>query len=135
MLNSTHKKEQKQKKSGNKDRKALYKLMSNAVYGKTMKNLRSRIDVKLLSNKRDYLKWTSKPSFMPHKIFDYDLVVICKHRVTLTFNKLAYTGMRILELSKVLMYEFHYDYIENRYGNNSKLLFTDTDSFKVCNEN
>ena len=135
MLNSTHKKEQKQKKSGNKDRKALYKLMSNAVYGKTMKNVRNRIDVKLLSNKRDYLKWTSKPSFMPHKIFDYDLVVIRKHRVTLTLNKLAYTGMRILELSKVLMYEFHYDYIENRYGNNSKLLFTDTDSFKVCNEN
>ena len=109
--------------------------MSNAVYGKTMKNVRNRIDVKLLSNKRDYLKWRSKPSFMPHKIFDYDLVVIRKHRVTLTLNKLAYTGMRILELSKVLMYEFHYDYIENRYGNNSKLLFTDTDSFKVCNEN
>ena len=47
--------------------------------------------------------------------------------MTLTLNKPAYIGMYILELSKVLMYEFHYDYIKNTYGNNSRLLFTDTD--------
>ena len=52
------------------DGKALYKLMNNTVNGKTMANLRNRIDVKLVSNKRDYLKWTSKPSYMSHKIFD-----------------------------------------------------------------
>ena len=46
----------------------MYKVMNNAVYGKTMENLRNSIDVKLLSNKKDYLKWTSKPSCMPHKI-------------------------------------------------------------------
>ena len=63
---------------------------------------------------------------MSHKIFDNDLVAICKKKVTL--SKTAYIGMCILELSKVLMYEFHYDYIKNKYGNNSRLLFTDTDS-------
>ena len=52
--------------------------MNNAVYGKTMENLRNRINVKLLSNKKDYLKWTSKPSYMSHKIFDRHLVTIRK---------------------------------------------------------
>ena len=65
---------------------------------------------------------------MSHKIFDNDLVAIRKNKVTLTLNKPAYIGMCILELSKVLMYEFHYDYIKNKYGNNSRLLFTDADS-------
>ena len=64
---------------------------------------------------------------MSHKIFDNDLVAILKKKVTLTLNRLAYIGMCILELSKVLMFEFHYDYIKNKYGNNSRLLFTDTD--------
>ena len=87
----------------------------------------NRIDVKLVSNKKDYLKWTSKPSYMSHKLFDKDLVAIRKNKVTLTLNKPAYIGMCILKLSKVLMYKFHYDYIKNKYGNNSRLLFTDTD--------
>ena len=65
---------------------------------------------------------------MSQKIFDNDLVVIRENKVTLTLNKPTYIGMCILHLSKVLMYEFHYDYIKNKYGNNSKLLFTDTDS-------
>ena len=56
---------------------------------------------------------------MSHKIFDSYLVVIRKNKVPLTLNKAAYTGMCILELTKVLMYEFHYDYIENNDGNNS----------------
>ena len=65
---------------------------------------------------------------MLHKIFDNDLVAISKNKVILTLNKPAYIGMCILELRKVLMYEFHYDYIKKRYGNNSRLLFADTDS-------
>ena len=66
---------------------------------------------------------------MLHKIFDNNLVAIRKSKVSLKLNKPAYIGMCILELSKVLMYEFHYDYIKNKYDNKSKLLFTDTDSF------
>ena len=62
---------------------------------------------------------------MSLKIFDNDLVVIVKNKITLTLNKPAYIGMCILELSKVLMYKFHYDYMKNKYGNKSRLLFTD----------
>ena len=95
---------------------------------KAMGNLRNRLDVKLISNKKDYLKGISKPSYMSLKIFDNDLVAIRKNKVTLTLDKPADIGMYILELGKVLMYEFHYDYIKNKYGNTSRLLFTDTDS-------
>ena len=102
--------------------------MSNSVYGRTTKNVRNRIDVKLVSNKKEYLKWTSKPSYLAHKIFDNDLVAIHKNKVKLTFNKPAYIGMSVLELSKVLMYEFHYYYIKHKYGSNSRLLFTGTNS-------
>ena len=69
-----------------------------------------------------------KPSYTLHKIFHYDLVAIRKNKVTLTLNKPAYIGICILKLSKVLMYQFHYDYNKNEYGNNSKLLFTYTGS-------
>ena len=64
---------------------------------------------------------------MSNKIFDNDLVRIRKIKVTLTVNKAAYIGMCVLELSKVLMYEFHYGCIKHKYGNNSRLLFTNTD--------
>ena len=93
-----------------------------------MENLRNRIDVKLVNKDKDYLKCTSKPSYMSHKIFDLDnLVAIRKSKVALKLNKPAYIGMCIIELSKVLMYEFHYDYIKNKCDNKSKLLFTDND--------
>ena len=121
MLNSTHKKRIEAEKNGGKDGKELCKLMSNAVYGKTMENLRNKIDVKLVSNKKYYLKWTSKPSYMSHKVFGNNLVAIRKNKLTLTLSKPACTGMCILELSKVLMHEFHYDYFLKKYGNNSRL--------------
>ena len=78
--------------------------------------------------RKDYLKWTFRPSYILHKIFENDLVTIRKSKVTLTLNKSAYTGMCILELSNVLMYEFHYNYIKNKYGKNRRLLLTDTDN-------
>ena len=65
---------------------------------------------------------------MLHKIFEKNLVAISKSKLALKLNKPAYIGMCILEMSKVLMYEFHYDYIKNKYGNKSKLSFTDSDS-------
>ena len=61
-----------------------------------MENVRNKIDVKLVSNKKDYLKWASKPSYMSHKIFDNYLVVILKNKVILKLNKPAYIGMCIL---------------------------------------
>ena len=80
MLNLIQKKNISRKNDG-KDGKALYKLINNAIYGKTMKNSLNRINVKLTSNKRDYLKWTPKPSYMSHKLFDNDLVAIRKNKV------------------------------------------------------
>ena len=100
---NTKKNRKKNRKNGHKDGKVLYKLMNNAVYGKTMENVGNRIDVKLVSNKKDCLKRTSKPSDISHKIFDNNLVAIRKNKFTLTLNKPAYIGMCILELSKVLI--------------------------------
>ena len=65
---------------------------------------------------------------MSHKFFDNGLVTIFISKVTSTLNKPVYIGMYILDLSKVLMHKFHYDYIKNKCGNNSRLLFTDTES-------
>ena len=93
------KKEQKQKKC-DKDGKALYKLMNNAVYRKTMENLRSTVDVKLVSNKKGYLKMTSRPIYRSHKIIYKELVAIRKNKVTLALNKTGYIQMCILELKK-----------------------------------
>ena len=70
-----------------------------------MKNLRNRINLRPVNNEKYYLKWTSKPSYMSHKLFDNNLVVIRKTKATLKLNKPAYTGMCILELSKVLIYD------------------------------
>ena len=106
-----HTKKNRSRKNGGKDGKALYNLMNNAVYGKTMRNLRNRIGVKLLTTKKT-LKWISKPSYMSHKLFNNDWVAIVKSKVTLMLNKPACGGMRILELRKMSMYEFHYEYIK-----------------------
>ena len=84
--------------------------MNHAIYGKSMENLRIRIDVNLVSNEKDYLKCTSKPSYMSYKIFDNNLVGIRKSKVALRLNKPPYLEMFIFEMSKVLMYEFHYNY-------------------------
>ena len=76
-----------------------------------MENLRNRIDVKLVNNAKDYLKCTSKQSYIMDKIFDNSSFVIQKSKVALKLNKLAYIGMCILESRNVLLYEFYYDSI------------------------
>ena len=80
-------------KNNDKHGKAMYKLMENTIYGKTMENLRNRIDVKLVNNKKDYLKCTSEPRYISHKIFDNNLVAICKSKLALKLNKAAYSGV------------------------------------------
>ena len=74
---------------------------------------------------------------MLHKIFDNNLVAIVKRKLALKLNEAVYIGMHILELVKVLMYKFHYHYFKNKHGNNSRLLFTDTDSlmYQIKTEN
>ena len=102
--------------------------MNHGIYGKTMENVRNRIDVKLVNNEKDYLKCTSKPNYMSYKVFEKNLVAIRKGKLALKLNKPVYIRMNILELSKVLVYRFHYDYIKNKFDNKSKPLLTDTDS-------
>ena len=73
--------------------KALHKWMNNAAYGKTMEKLRNTTDVRVMSNEKYYIKWTSKPSYVSQKTFDNNLVTIPKSKVILTLNKWTYVGM------------------------------------------
>ena len=118
----------KRAKAKNSFEKDFFKLMNNSVFGKTMENLRKRQSVKLVTDEENLLKWTSKPSFVSFKIFNEDLVAVHKMKPTLTLNRPAYVGMCILDLSKTLMYNFHFNYIKNNYGDKARLMFTDTDS-------
>ena len=102
--------------------------MNNSVFGKTMENLQKRVDVKLVTDERKLDKLTSKPAYVSSKIFNENLMPVHKVKETLTLNRPAYVGMCILDLSKMLMYDFHYNYIKKKYGNRAKLLFTNTDS-------
>ena len=108
--------------------KDFFKLMNNSVFGKTMENLRKRVDIRLVTNEKQLDKLTAKPTFVSSKIFNENLMAVHKIKQTLTLNRPAYVGMCILDLSKTLMYDFHYNYIKEKFGNKAKLLFTDTDS-------
>ena len=119
---------EKRKNSKNAFEKDFFKLMNNSVFGKTMENIRKRVDVRLITDEKKLLKYVSKPTDVSSKIFNENLVAVHTIKETLTLNRPAYVGMCILDLSKTLMYDFHYNYIKNKYGEKAKLLFTDTDS-------
>ena len=93
-----------------------------------MENLRKRVNVRLVTKVNQFIKLTSKLTFVSSKIFNKNLVAVNKIKETLKLNRPAYIGMCILDLSKTLMYDFHYNYIKKEYGSRAKLLFTDTDS-------
>lgn len=106
--------------------------MSNAIYGKTMENVRLRTDIKLAS------KWEgrygaknliSRPNFKKRTIFNENLVAIELERTEVVLNKPIIIGMNILDISKIVMYDYHYNYMKKKYGNNCQVLYTDTDSF------
>ena len=100
--------------------------MINSVYGKTMENLRKRTNVQLVNNEKDFLKYTSRPTHVTHKIFDKNFAAVPKLKPVLMLSKPIYVELTVLKLSKSLMYDFHYNFIKKHFD--AELLFTDTDS-------
>ena len=117
---------EKRKNAANNFEKDFLKLMINSVYGKTMENLRKRINVRLVNNEKDFLKYTSRPTHITHKIFGKNYAAIHEIKPVLTLNKPIYVGFTVLDLSKWKMYDFHYNFIKKNFD--AELLFTDTDS-------
>ena len=115
-------------KANNEFEKDFFKLMNNSVFGKTMENIRNRVDIRLVNNEIKAKKLAAKPNYKHCNIFNENLIAIHMKKTKLVFNKPVYLGMCILDLSKTLMYDFHYNYIKTKYGSKAKLLFTDTDS-------
>ena len=127
---------EKRQKSLGEFNENLYKLLINCIYGNSIGNQRNRINVKLVSDKKVYQRCVNKPSFISQKIFDNHFVAVHCSKTVLTLNKHVYVGFCILELSKLLMYHFHHDYLLKAF-NDVKLLFTDIDSlvYEIKNGN
>ena len=102
--------------------------MNNCVFGKTIENIENRVDIKLVEDKEKARTLVAKPNYNHCTIFDEHLLAIHMTKTKICYNKPVYLGMCILDLSKTLMYDFHYNYIKSRYGSEAKLLYTDTDS-------
>ena len=102
--------------------KDYFKLMNNSVFGKTMENTRKREDIRLVTTSKQLTKLASKPTFIGSKIFNKNLVAVHKIKESLTFNRPAYVGMCILDFSKTLMYDFHYNLIKRKYGAKAKII-------------
>jgi hypothetical protein len=113
--------------------KNFFKLMNNAIYGKCCENIRNRKDIKLCTTAEKAQRLFNKPKFKDFTIFKNDeLIAVEMAKTKIKYDKPVYLGTCILDLSKLLMYEFHYDHIKPLYGDKAKLLFTDTDS--LCYE-
>jgi hypothetical protein len=111
--------------------KDFFKLMNNCIYGKTCENLRNRREIKLVtmnSCKEKLSKLTRKPTFKDHDIINENLIMVEMAKREIVYDKPVIVGFCVLELSKVHMYDFHYNTIKKRYEDKAKLLFTDTDS-------
>ena len=106
----------------------FFKLVNNAVFGKTMENMRI-LDIKLVTTNKKRSKLVSEPNYHTMNYISENLSVIEMKRTKVKMNKPIYLGLSILEISKTLMYEFWYDNMKPRYGNNVKLYYMETDSF------
>ena len=109
--------------------KDLFKLMNNSVFAKTMENIRKHRDIKLvpIDKKRSIL--VSEPNYHTINLISEDLSIIEMKKAKVKMNKPIYLGLSILEISKILMYEFWYDYMKPKYNDDVKLCYMDTDSF------
>ena len=119
------------KKAQNEFEKNFFKLMNNSVFGKTMENVRKHRDIKLVTIDEKRNKLVAEPNYHTAKHFSENLLAIKMKKTKVKMNKPVYLGMSILDISKTLMYEFWYDYIEPKYGDTAKLCYMDTDSFVI----
>ena len=116
------------KTAANSFEKDFFKLRNNSVFGKTIENIRKRQNIILVDDRKKAVKLTSRPNFDRATIFDKNLIAVHMKKTEVYFNKPVYVGQAILDLSKTLMFNFHYNYIQKKYKDRAELLFTDTDS-------
>ena len=117
------------KQAKNDFEKDFYKLMNNAVFGKTTENVKKHIDIKLVTTDKRRNQLVSEPNYHKTKWFSGNLLAIGMKKTKIKMNKPVYLGLSILKISKTLMYEFWYDNMKPKYGGNLKLCYMDTDSF------
>ena len=109
--------------------KDFFKLMNNSVFGKMMENIRKHRNIKLGTTEEKYLRTIMKPNFKSGVLFGENLMGCEMGKIKVVMNKHVYLGQAILDLSKIIMYEFHYDYMVPKYGlEKLKLCYMDTDS-------
>ena len=109
--------------------KDLFKLMNNSVFGKRMENIRKHRDIKLVTTDKKRSKLVSEPNYHTINLISEDLSITEMKKTKVKMNKPVYLGLSILEISKILMYEFWYDYMKPKYNDNVRLCYMDTDSF------
>ena len=119
------------KEAKNEFEKDFFKLMNNAVFGKTMENVRNHRDIKLVMTDKKRNKLVSEPNYHTTKLFSENLLATEMKKTKVKMNKPVYLGMSILDISKTLMYEFWYDYIKPKYQDRVKLCYMDTGSFGI----
>ena len=115
------------KKDATEFEKDFYKLMNNSAFGKTMENIRTRVDIRLKSNEKSVKKLASKQNYERTTIFDANLVAVHMKKNKTCFQQTSLSWVGILDISKTLMYDFHCNYMKKKYD--CKLLMTDTDGF------
>ena len=105
--------------------------MNNAVFGKTLENVRKHRDIKLVKTYKKCNKLVPEPNYHTMKLIDNFLAIIEMRKVKVKMNKPIYLGLSILGISKITMYEFWYDYVKSKYEDKARLCYMDTDSFVV----
>jgi len=109
--------------------KDFFKLMNNSIFGKTCENIRNRTNIKIVKTEKEAEYYAKKPNFKRREFLINNKLGLVELGINeIKYNKPIMVGFSVLELSKVLMYDFHYNVMKKRYGDKIKLLFTDTDS-------
>ena len=109
--------------------KDFFKLLNNSVYGKTIEDVRKRIDIKIETDTQKIQKQINKESYNSRKVLNHGLNLIKMDKRKIILNKPIYVGACILDISKLIMSEFHFGFMKEKYGSKVNLLYTDTDSF------